>query len=204
MNSLLCNGEPFTPSKIVCIGRNYVAHIEELGNAVPEDMVVFLKPNSAISEQLHARIGEVLHYEAELSFMVEHGRLIAAGVGLDLTKRGLQSKLKESRLPWERAKAFDGAAVFSHFTRVADAALSSLRFELTVDGELRQSGIPSLMMYKPATIVRKLVKFMSLEDGDVIMTGTPAGVGEIIAGQQFCAKVYVGDDVVVEHQWVAQ
>ncbi len=113
----MLDGAAVTPSKIVCVGRNYVAHIEELGNEIPEQMVVFNKPNSAIGDTLYANLGEPLHYESELAFMVRAGQLAAVAFGLDLTRRELQSRLKHRGLPWERAKAFDGAALFSSSCR---------------------------------------------------------------------------------------
>ena len=135
MQTITVNGRSVTPSKVVCIGRNYVAHIEELGNEIPEQMVVFNKPNSAISDILRSQIaGEALHYESELAFVIEGGKLAAVGFGLDLTKRGLQSRLKEKGLPWERAKAFDGAALFSGFVALPKE-VSSLSLQLTVDGD---------------------------------------------------------------------
>ena len=108
MNTIQVAGVETTPSKIVCVGRNYVAHIEELGNEVPEQMVVFGKPNSAIGNKLQAfHGGEPLHYEGEIALAISNGRATAAGFGLDLTKRTLQGQLKKKGLPWERAKAFD-------------------------------------------------------------------------------------------------
>src|SRR6187401_2848464 len=116
MHFIKVDGVSVYPSKILCVGRNYVAHIRELGNDVPDTMVVFNKPNSAITGTLRSRIGdEALHYEGELAFAVKKGKLVAVGFGLDLTRRGLQTALKEKGLPWERAKAFDGAALFSEF-----------------------------------------------------------------------------------------
>ena len=171
-----------TPSKIVCIGRNYVEHIEELGNEIPENLVIFLKPNSAISEELQAFHEEPLHYEGELCFIFEEGRFSAVGFGLDLTKRDLQSRLKVKGLPWERAKAFDGAVVFSPFVPMADID-PSLALELDIDGGNMQSGDISLMIYKPDTILAEISTFMTLEDGDIVMTGTPKGVGVVHAGR---------------------
>ena len=204
MQTITVNGRRVTPSKVVCIGRNYVAHIEELGNEIPDQMVVFNKPNSAISDILRSQIaGEGLHYESELAFAIEGGKLAAVGFGLDLTKRGLQSRLKEKGLPWERAKAFDGAALFSDFVALPKE-LSSLSLQLTVDGTLRQSGGIRLMMYKPDTILRELCEFITLEDGDIIMTGTPEGVGEIRTGERFEGLVLAGSKQLVAANWVAQ
>ncbi len=204
MHTIHCQGRAITPSKIVCIGRNYVAHIEELGNEVPEDMVVFLKPNSALSDTLYATRGEEpLHYEGEIVFLVEGGQLVAVGFGLDLTKRGLQSRLKEKGLPWERAKAFDGAALCSEFMPLT-LPVEQLSLELRVDGALRQRGGVPLMLYPPQTILDNLSGFMTLEDGDIIMTGTPAGVGEILAGQHFQGRVLGNGSALVEASWTAR
>jgi 2-keto-4-pentenoate hydratase/2-oxohepta-3-ene-1,7-dioic acid hydratase in catechol pathway len=202
MHTIELQNALITPCKIVCIGRNYVAHIEELGNEIPDDMVVFNKPNSAIGTTLHSHLGEPLHYESELCFLVQNGEFGAVGFGLDLTKRGLQSKLKDKGLPWERAKAFDGAALFSKFVPVTEN-LETLSLLLNVDGELRQAGGTTLMMYKPATILIELAKFMTLEDGDVVMTGTPSGVGQILAGEHFEGKVLSGDKELLSHSWTA-
>lgn len=202
MHRITLDGTSLTPSKIICIGRNYAAHIEELGNEVPDDLVVFCKPNSAISEMLHSHHEEALHYEGELSFVVIDGELGGVGFGLDLTKRGLQSKLKKKSLPWERAKSFDGAALFGPFTGIP-GNLEDLSLALTVDGSLRQAGGVELMMYKPAIILRELKKFMTLEDGDIIMTGTPAGVGKVLPGEHFEGKVLAGNEVLSTNLWVA-
>jgi len=190
------------PSKIVCIGRNYVEHIRELGNEVPTEMVVFSKPNSAITATLHAVHQEPLHYEAEICYMVQGGRLAAVGCGLDLTKRELQSRLKEKGLPWERAKAFDGAALFSPFVRLA-AADTELGVELLIDGAIRQKGATDLMIYKPNQILHELQTFMTFEDGDIIMTGTPAGVGVVQAGKLFEVRLLLGERILASGSWQA-
>jgi 2-keto-4-pentenoate hydratase/2-oxohepta-3-ene-1,7-dioic acid hydratase in catechol pathway len=204
MQSVDVCGSAVYPTKIVCIGRNYVAHIHELANDIPDSMVVFNKPNSAISNTLRSRIGdENLHYEGELAFTVDNGRLSAVGFGLDLTRRGLQSELKQKGLPWERAKAFDGAAVFSAFVALPKE-LGSLSLRLTVDGQLRQAGGVELMLYRPGAILRELSTFTTLEDGDIIMTGTPAGVGEVRPGEVFEGQVLHGHTCLVSAAWTAQ
>lgn len=203
MPTVKVNKNTVTPSKIVCIGRNYVAHIKELGNEIPDDMVVFNKPSSAISDALVSILDEPIHYEGELAFVVQGGELYAVGFGLDLTKRALQSKLKEKGLPWERAKAFDGAAVFSEFVPLPDD-INELSLRLTVNGELRQQGGVPLMMYPPKTILRELSKFTTLEDGDIIMTGTPKGVGLVNAGECFEGQVLAGSEVLCTATWIAQ
>ncbi|QYJ95279.1 fumarylacetoacetate hydrolase family protein [Shewanella spartinae] len=192
-----------TPSKIVCVGRNYVEHIKELNNEMPEEMVLFVKPNSAISETLLSTDQEPLHYEAELCFLVKAGRFEAVGVGLDLTKRQLQSRLKAKGLPWERAKSFDGAALFSEFVPF-DGDLDSLSFRLIVDGELRQQGDVALMLNRPEAMLVEIASFMTLEDGDILMTGTPKGVGQIVEGEHFTLALYQGEKQLVSQSWVAQ
>jgi len=190
------------PSKIVCIGRNYVKHIEELGNEIPEQMVVFNKPPSAISDKLVAVSDEPHHYEAELCFKVVAGQLAEVAVGLDLTKRNLQSYLKQKGLPWERAKAFDGSALFSDFL-VAPSDVSKLAVELKVDGEVRQHGNVSHMMYSPEAILQQVQSFMSLTDGDILMTGTPEGVGVVAAGSVYELTLLDNDKPLTSVSWRA-
>lgn len=212
MKTVNFDGKKVTPSKIICIGRNYVDHIAELGNEVPDEMVVFLKPNSAISTQLQSFHQEPLHYEAELCFLYQQesnqnensqpGRFSAVAVGLDLTKRQLQEKLKAKGLPWERAKGFDGAAVFSDFVTL-DAINDSLCLALAIDDKVIQAGGVELMMVKPDVILAQLSSFMTLEDGDIVMTGTPKGVGQIIAGSEFVGKVINHDKILVSATWLA-
>ncbi|MDG1121177.1 MAG: fumarylacetoacetate hydrolase family protein, partial [Glaciecola sp.] len=118
MQQIRVEGQSVTPSKIVCIGRNYVDHINELGNEMPTEPVIFIKPNSAITDTITFDLQEDIHYEAELTFVVQGGALSGVGIGLDLTKRAVQSQLKAKGLPWERAKAFDGSAVLSDFVTI--------------------------------------------------------------------------------------
>lgn len=204
MQTITVNGKQVTPSKIVCVGRNYVAHIRELGNDIPEDMVVFNKPNSAIGTILHSSMsGETLHFEGEIALLIMDGTFAAVGFGLDLTRRELQSTLKKKGLPWERAKAFDGAAVFSEFVSLPPD-IDQLALQLEVDGQLRQSGGVEMMIYKPVTILRELRKFTTLEDGDLVMTGTPEGVGPIHTGARFEGRILAAGGVLVSADWVAQ
>lgn len=202
MNRIRVENREIVPTKIVCIGRNYAEHVAELGNEIPAEMVVFCKPNSAITSTLHAVHQEQLHYEAEICFVVENGMLAAVGCGLDLTKRELQSRLKAKGLPWERAKAFDGAALFSPFVRAPEPDLE-LVIELYINGELRQSGSTGLMMYSPQEILAELKTFLSLADGDIIMTGTPAGVGKVRSGDAFEARLVAGDRLLTCCRWLA-
>lgn len=201
MNSVSVGGTSATPSKIVCIGKNYVQHIEELGDKVPDSMVVFLKPNSAIGVDLQSsRQGEALHYEGEIALMVRGGRYAAVAFGLDLTRRELQSGLKAAGLPWERAKAFDGAALFSPFVALP-ASLDSLEVQLCIDGVERQRGSTSMMLYPPSVILEELSAFTTLEDGDIVMTGTPAGVGPVTPGSEFHGRILSDGATLTEGRW---
>lgn len=195
--------EIIVPSKVVCIGRNYVDHIHELNNEVPDNMVVFNKPSSAISQDLLAFHEEQLHYEGELCFLVQGGKFVAVGFGIDLTKRTMQSALKSKGLPWERAKAFDGSAVFSEFISI-DNLEQDMSLTLSINEQVIQSGGTSLMIYKPQQILDELNTFMTLVDGDVVMTGTPKGVGKINSGDIFRGSISIGNQVVCSHRWIAK
>jgi 2-keto-4-pentenoate hydratase/2-oxohepta-3-ene-1,7-dioic acid hydratase in catechol pathway len=196
-------GRKIIPGKIVCVGRNYVAHIEELGNPIPDDMVLFAKPNSAISDTFHSEHGgEALHYEAEICFVIENKALAGVGFGLDLTKRELQSALKQKGLPWERAKSFDGSALFAPFVALPNN-IDQLAVELWIDGDLAQRGDVSMMMFKPPTILKEISSCMSLEDGDIIMTGTPAGVGHVNQGSRFEGKIFDTKEMLTNAAWIA-
>lgn len=202
MKSIVVENKEVMPSKIICIGRNYVDHINELGNEIPDEMVVFIKPNNAISNELNSFDQEPLHYEGELCFMYQNGTLSAVGFGLDLTKRQLQTELKAKGLPWERAKAFDGSAVFSDFVTI-NSIDSTLSLELSINQRVIQQGGVELMMYKPAEILKELQRFITLEDGDVVMTGTPKGVGAIVTGDRFKGRILVNDKEVCCSSWLA-
>ena len=190
------------PSKVICVGRNYCAHVRELGNEIPEEIVFFLKPNSAVADRLLAYHQEQLHYEGELCFIYEKGHFSAVGFGIDLTKRKLQSSLKEKGLPWERAKAFDGSAVFSNFIEMSEVS-DAISFILKINGVVVQEGNIDLMIYKPVEILSEIQKFMSLHDGDILMTGTPGGVGRINEGDLFTVTVKDGAQIIIEDSWVA-
>lgn len=202
MNTVVFESQAITPSKIVCIGLNYAAHISEMHSAVPTEAVIFIKPNSAISGNLKAGLSDELHFESELSFLVQDGVLAAVGFGLDITNRPLQSQLKQKGLPWERAKAFDGAAVFSPFVAI-DGDLSELRLTLRINGNLTQQGGVELMMLKPDELLAEIKTQFTLEDGDIIMTGTPAGVGPYKSGDHFAGQVFLGGKLLTEGEWIA-
>ena len=115
MNTILFGEREIRPGKIICVGKNYAAHIEEMNSVPSAQMTVFMKPATSITEELVAERDEPVHFEGEICLLVKDGNVSGVGFGLDLTKRDLQSKLKEAGLPWERAKAFDGSALFSPF-----------------------------------------------------------------------------------------
>ncbi|MFH2092892.1 MAG: fumarylacetoacetate hydrolase family protein [Pseudomonadota bacterium] len=202
MKTILVDNTAVTPSKIVCVGRNYIEHVKELNNEIPQVPVFFLKPNSAIGEKLSSFHQEPLHYEGELCFVFGENRFCAVGFGLDITKRALQDTLKSKGLPWERAKAFDGSAVFSPFVSI-DRISDNLRLELHINGQMIQSGHIQAMIFSPDKILASLSEFMTLYPGDVLMTGTPKGVGIIQTGDLFYAKVMDKDLILTHAEWQA-
>jgi len=202
MNRVVVNGEKIAPSKIVCVGRNYVEHIKELNNEIPTSMVLFMKPNSAISDDLMTHNKE-LHYEGEISFLINNHKISAVGFGLDLTNRKLQSELKKKGLPWERAKAFDGAGVFSDFITINEDDINRLSLKLFINDKLVQIGGVELMIYAPSVVIGEIETFSTLEDGDIVMSGTPKGVGTFKKGDKFTGEIYLNDKKIVGKSWVA-
>ena len=202
MNSIQYQNREITPSKIVCIGRNYVEHIEELNNEVPENMVVFNKPNSAVRSKLNY-FSASCRFEGEICFLIMRGKIEAVGFGLDLTYADIQNRLKKKGLPWERAKAFDGSAVLSKFVLLEDD-LESLRMELYINDKLVQFANYDLMIYKPLNMIEEIKSFMHLEDGDVIMSGTPKGVATYSVGDKFVGKIYAGEKLLVKSMWIVE
>ena len=189
-------------SKVICIGRNYVEHIEELGNEIPSSMVVFNKPNSGISDTLYY-FSEHCRFEGEICFLIRDNKIEAVGFGLDLTHADIQNHLKSKGLPWERAKAFDNSAVLSEFVPICED-LSTLEMKLTINDVLVQFATYDLMMYKPDTMLSEIQRFMTLEDNDIIMSGTPKGVGTYAVGDRFVGQVFSGDMLLIEKEWVVK
>lgn len=201
MNKILLDNTELYPSKVVCIGRNYTEHIAELNNETPDEPVFFFKPNSSISnEMIFPKGNESCHYEAEISFIIEENKISAVGFGLDLTLREVQSKLKKKGLPWERAKSFHNSAVFSDFVSFSGNS-SNLEVELYINDELKQKGGVSLMITKPQEIIDELLTFSSFEDGDILMSGTPKGVGKFNIGDIFIGKILYNNKVIVEKRF---
>ncbi len=202
MKNIYYNNTKIIPSKVVCIGRNYVEHIEELGNEIPENMVVFNKPNSAISDALYY-YSEDTRFEGEICFLIMDGQIAGVGFGLDLTHADIQNRLKTKGLPWERAKAFDASAVLSEFVPFL-GDITTLSMKLYINNSLIQFANYDLMMYKPDVMVEEIKSFMSLEDGDIIMSGTPKGVGNYRVGDIFLGQVYSAETLLVEQEWVVK
>ena len=183
--------------KIICIGRNYVDHIEELANRRPQEPVVFIKPDSAVlPKQQDFYIPEFssdVHYEVEVLVKINKvGKHIApefahkyydeVGLGIDFTARDLQGRLKEKGLPWEKAKGFDGSAVIGKwFPKSKFNNINNLNFSLLKNGETVQKGNTAQMLWKIDELISYVSKYFMLKKGDVIFTGTPAGVGRISA-----------------------
>jgi len=192
--------------KVVCVGRNYAEHAKELNNPIPAEPLLFIKPSTAIAPLaepivLSSSRGPV-HYETEIALLIgsrlsgevseaEACQAIAGvGLALDLTLRELQDQLKTKGHPWERAKAFDGACPLSLFVPVADVpVLSELSLELQINGTLRQQGSAKQMITPIPRLLQQIAEVFTLLPGDVVITGTPAGVGVLHAGDQLQAAI---------------
>ena len=186
--------------KIICIGRNYVKHIEELQNERPDEPVVFLKPDSAILLKQHPFVipefSEDIHHEVEILVKINkvgkyiepkfaHNYYEEIGLGIDFTARDLQAKLKEKGLPWEKAKAFDGSAVIGDFLpKSFFSSLENVNFELVNNGKVVQKGNTSHMLWKIDELISHISQYFTLKIGDIIFTGTPEGVGETLPGDE--------------------
>jgi 2-keto-4-pentenoate hydratase/2-oxohepta-3-ene-1,7-dioic acid hydratase in catechol pathway len=200
VKSINFNGKSVEPSKVVCVGRNYVEHIQELNNEMPSQMVLFNKPNSAITDSLRY-FSDTHRFECELCFLMQEGKISGIGLGLDLTDKKAQEYAKAKGLPWERAKAFDNSAVLSDFIAFS-GNLEDLSFKLYINDKLQQEADFDLMIYKPLTIVDEIQTFMTLEENDIIMSGTPKGVGSYRVGDKFSAFLYEGNQEILKVEWV--
>jgi 2-keto-4-pentenoate hydratase/2-oxohepta-3-ene-1,7-dioic acid hydratase in catechol pathway len=198
-------GIHFPLGKVVCIGRNYAEHAKELDNPIPSEPLLFIKPGSCVVPleggfTIPTDRGSV-HYEAEIVVLIgkplsknpDREEVLDAisgfAPGLDLTLRDLQTRLKEKGLPWELCKSFDGAAVIAPFVSPAVFPdLTDIPIRLTINGQVRQDGNSSLMLNPIVPMIQHIASNFSLQAGDLIMTGTPAGVGPF----------EVGDEIVLE------
>jgi len=198
--------------KILCIGRNYVDHIKELNNQMPTEPVIFAKPDSALLLKNRPffipDFAKEFHHEVEMVVKINRiGKNIApqfahryyeeVGLGIDFTARDLQSKLKEKGLPWEKAKAFDGSAVLSEFISKDEFKnIQDIDFKLEVNGETRQRGNTSLMIHSVDEIIAHVSQYFTLKIGDLIYTGTPAGVGAVKINDRL--QGYLGDKMMFD------
>lgn len=189
------------PSKIVCVGRSYAAHAQELGNAIPDQPVLFIKPPSSLigledGIQWNRDLGSC-HYECELTLRIDQSlkaqtdplealkSIGAVTLGLDLTLRDLQDQLKQKGQPWERSKAFDGACVLADWVDVNEIHdWKDVHYTLHIDEQLRQTGHTALLIFEIGQLLCEISQCFSLEVGDVVMTGTPAGVAALHSGEQ--------------------
>ena len=180
--------------KIICIGRNYAKHIEELANERPENPVVFLKPDSAILPKkmpfFIPPFSNDIHYEVEVLVKINkvgkhispkfaHKYYDTVGLGIDFTARDVQAQCKEKGLPWEKAKAFDGSAIVGEFFPKEEFNLEKLSFQLLKNDEVVQDGNTSSMLWKIDELISYVSQYFTLKKGDIIFTGTPAGVGKV-------------------------
>ena len=190
--------------KIFGIGRNYAEHIKELGNERPEEPVIFMKPDTALlrnnqpfyypdfSTDIHHEVEIVLRINKEGKHIDEkfaHKYFDAIGLGIDFTARDLQQKAKQKGLPWTIAKGFNGSAPVSEFMAKEDFELENINFSLQVNGETRQQGNTSHMIFSFDYIISYLSKFFTLKKGDLIYTGTPEGVGPVKQGDRLTAFI---------------
>ncbi|MCX6150972.1 MAG: fumarylacetoacetate hydrolase family protein [Ignavibacteriales bacterium] len=199
------SNETYIIGKIICVGRNYREHAEELGNVVPEFPLIFLKPTSALiysgDKIVHPTFSENLNYEAELVLLIgedlknvdlttaENG-IAGYGVGLDMTLRDIQSEEIRKGHPWTVSKGFDTSAVISEINLKKDHPLNfDEKITLKLNGVIKQNCELNKMIFKPADIVRYISSVLVLEKGDLIFTGTPSGVGRVVKGDKLEAEI---------------
>ena len=197
--------------KIFCIGRNYANHAKELNNPVPSQPLVFMKPATALVKNgrdfYYPEFTKNLHYEGEIVLKVcKNGRHIAPKfahkyfeeltIGIDFTARDVQSKCKAKGHPWEIAKAFDDSAPIGTFIPISEVNLDSIQFTLNKNSETVQSGDTNDLIFPFATLIAHLSKYFKLQKGDLIFTGTPAGVGPVKIGDKL--EGYIGDKKLLE------
>ncbi|HPX34390.1 MAG TPA: fumarylacetoacetate hydrolase family protein [Bacteroidales bacterium] len=198
--------------KIICIGRNYVEHARELNNQIPEEPVFFLKPDTAIIIRnrpfFYPDFSSKIDYEVELVLKIKkNGRHILPefahtyydeiGIGIDFTARDMQESLKTKGLPWEKAKAFDGSAPISSFVNISKFNdLNDIPFSLRKNGETVQLGNSGLMIFDFNTILVHISKYITIKMGDLIFTGTPAGVGPVAIGDRL--EGFLGEEKMLK------
>ena len=194
--------------KLICIGRNYTDHIKELENEKPVDTVVFLKPDTSILLKNQPffipEFSDDVHHEVEVLVKIKkvgkyidkkfaHKYYDEIGLGIDFTARDLQAQLKAKGLPWEKAKAFDGAAVIGKWLPKSNFKnVDKINFSLRKNDEVVQSGNTELMLWKIDELIEYVSKYFTLKIGDIIFTGTPAGVGKVFANDRLIG--YIEDE----------
>lgn len=207
MRKITIKGSPkeYLIGKIACVGKNYLEHAKELGDAVPEKPVIFLKPSSSIifsgEKIVYPEFSKSLHFETELVLLIgKTGKKIPAAkaldyidaytVGLDMTLRDLQSEAKKLGHPWTISKCFDTSTVLGEFVPASEIQNpNSLDIKLWVNGELKQDDNTSNMIFSVEEIVEYLSYYFTLEEGDLVFTGTPKGVGEVNVGDKLIAEI---------------
>ena len=191
--------------KIFCVGRNYAEHAKELGNIIPDEPVIFMKPKSALLQShtpfYYPEFTNELHYECELVLRVsKNGKYIqdkfaskyydAITTGIDFTARDIQNELKEKGLPWERAKAWDNSAVIGKWIPLANIKdRNNINFTMYKNNEMVQQGNSKNMIHDFDYIISYISNFFSVNIGDLIFTGTPAGVGEVVVGDELEGRI---------------
>ncbi len=196
--------------KILCVGRNYSEHAKELGNAVPENPVIFSKPDTALLKNNEAfylpSFSNDVHHEVELVIKINKvGKKIQEkfarnyfseiALGIDFTARDVQSELKSKGLPWELAKAFDGSAPIGNFINIENMDLKNIDFSLQKNGQVVQKGNTAQMIFSFEQIVSFVSQYFTLKVGDLIYTGTPAGVSQVNIGDKL--EGFIGNDLML-------
>ncbi len=190
--------------KIIAVGRNYAEHIAELKNEKPDAPVIFSKPETAILRNnepfYYPEFSEDIHHEVEIILKISkigknieekfaHKYYDEIGLGIDFTARDLQSKLKAKGLPWDLAKGFNGSAPISEFISKTDYDMANINFSLDINNERKQTGNTSLMLYSFDYLISFVSQYFTLKAGDIIFTGTPAGVSPVKIGDRLVGKI---------------
>jgi len=203
MNPVIFEDKEIIPNRIFCIGLNYNMHAEEMSIEAPSEPVVFIKPNSSISDCIRLNIFEELEYECELCFLLKKQEIAGVGLGLDLTNRKLQSILMKKGLPWERSKSFVGSAVFSKFLRI-DSSINELSFKFFKNSQKVQHAHIDEMIFKPNELIKSIGDEFSICENDILMTGTPKGVGSISKNDLYKMELFKGSQKIISKEILVQ
>ncbi len=191
--------------KVVCVGRNYVGHVKEFDSPLPTEPLLFVKPDTTLVDMQQPVViptdKGAVHHEVELAMLIGEtlthvskerveSAIVGVGLALDLTLRDIQARLKSAGHPWEKSKAFDGSCPLSGFLPMEQlTSLSSIEFSLVVNGEQRQSANSADMIFDTLTLIAHISEFFTLRPGDLVLTGTPAGVGSLKPGDRFSCSI---------------